>query len=83
MTHSNRRLDVECILTHTLVGDPLRVAVIRVDEQLSTRSVIRKAKRALGVRGRHIKTDYGDSLRLNLSGSDTMILIDRGLRSID
>lgn len=42
---------------------------------LSDRALVRRAKKVAGLRGRHIKDDYGDSLTLHFPSSCVMAFI--------
>lgn len=44
-------------------------------DKIQTRELVKKVKRALGVSDRHIKTDYGDEIRLDFTRLGTVCFI--------
>lgn len=67
-------------MTDTFGGEPnycwVRRAQLELPDDSSDARVIRAAKRALGISGRHVKTSYGDTLQLRVVGACIVIFIE-------
>jgi hypothetical protein len=63
-------MQYEIEMTDTFGGDPnyswVRKAHILGAENATTRSLVRRAKQALGIAGRHKTSDFGDMIRVDM-----------------
>ena len=66
-------------MTDTFGGEAnyswVKRATIDAPENTKTSTLIRRAKAALNIGGRHRTSDYGDAIRLDLSGSCVCVFI--------
>lgn len=71
------RYDIE--MTDTFGGEAnycwVRRATIEAPCTSTSAMLVRRAKRALGITGRHKTTDWGDLIRLDLAGACICIFI--------